>query len=114
MKSVLTPEVAHQTDPSSVGIVNAQDLQALLEQTEEFNRLRDRIQATLAPESQVIESVLQFTTTFPPSVFEEKVRIIREALLEMGCQHSNALDQLAEYLFAEIFVGRPVIDNRFF
>jgi hypothetical protein len=90
--------------------LNYTDLQELLETLCQGNWLQNRLQEKISPEARTIESVGQFSEMFPPDKFNTVISHIREVLMEMGFKDNVALDGLAEYLFADIFIGRPEID----
>ncbi len=86
------------------------DLKSLLQQFGKDERwITQKIQE-LSPEKSTIESVLAFTELFSTDSYDRRIRQIKGILQEIGCTNSASLQKLAEYLFAEIYVGHPQID----
>lgn len=92
------------------GQLNYNDLQQLLDTLCEGNWLQSRIEERVSSEARAVESVQQFTHLYPPDKYERILQCIRDVLVELGFKDNQALDWLAEHLFADIYIGRPEID----
>ncbi len=75
----------------------------------DINAIREKLIASGITETHVAGSILQFTELFPPDVFDRTLKQIQETLQEFGCSDPQKIQKLAEYLFAEIFIGAPSI-----
>lgn len=95
----------------SVEPLSFDDLQAMLVSLGNApGSIQSRIAEKLTLPSTTVESVLEFTELFSPDNFDDILSKIREVLLELGVPDNERLSELAEYLFADIFIGRPHID----